>query len=595
MGVRKPYISVVVPTYNRRAYIVDSINSILNQEDAPWPIEVIVIDDGSTDNTEEIVAKTFGGRVRYSKIRQSGGRPAVPRNVGIKLATGDLIAFHDSDDLWASDKLKSQIPLFEKNKDLVLSYGAAEVMDRNSKKTGEQVVADGSHLAGGEVFGSLLNENVISTLTVVARKDALVASGCFNESPDLSAVEDYELWLRMAARFPQRIQATTKVLAYYRMHDQNISTASSLEAMDRILNVYDALWQCELLTNHQRITLENSITALHQSWGNLQLEESPSSRPIVSVIMSVYNGARYLRSAIESILSQTFANFEFIVVDDGSSDDSAKIINACADRRIRLVRQTNHGLVYSLNKAIRLARGQYLARQDDDDISLPSRLEKQLQLFASKPNLGLIGTYFTYVDEQTLKPKNTIAYPSLSIDVKRSLYVTNPFGHGTVMLRKEVFDGLEAYTDEYGPTEDMELWRRITDHWEAAIVPESLYWYRLNGSSISHTKAASQHSFTENIIREQWAKPFSGKGIRQTLKDAHYYRTMHSLYAEQVYKLYIAQQIDIACLALMRGWLRSGARSACAAYLLDHESWHRFIKPAAIGIIMRVRRIRRSS
>jgi len=329
---------------------------------------------------------------------------------------------------------------------------------------------------------------------------------------------------------------------------------------------------------------------MEENWGRLKNELQPETKPAVSVVMSVYNGAEHLRPALEGIFNQSVKNFEFIIIDDGSKDESVRIIRSYRDPRVRIIRQRNHGLVFSLNKGLTLARAEFIARQDADDISLPTRFKKELALISSDQAIGVVGTYFTYIDEKTEKPGITITFPTKSIDVKRSMYFTNPFGHGTTMIRKAVFGNVEHYTNEYGPTEDMELWQRIGDKWEFGIVPESLYLYRINPNSISHTKSEIQHKFSAQLLARQWAKPFIFKPAKTIISDGHFYKTLHSPFAFEVYNQYVAHQIDMARVLLKRGSFASGLRTAYGAVSLKPRCITRFIKPMIAGIMGKMRK-----
>jgi len=123
------------------------------------------------------------------------------------------------------------------------------------------------------------------------------------------------------------------------------------------------------------------------------------TKTTLSIVMSVYNGANYVSDAIESILNQSYDNFEFIIVNDGSTDNSLKIIESFTDKRIKIINQDNQGLVAALNTAIKAASGDLIARQDADDISLPERLSKQVGAIITNPNLVLLGSSIITIDE----------------------------------------------------------------------------------------------------------------------------------------------------------------------------------------------------
>lgn len=243
-------LSVIIPTYNRAQFIEESVRSVLNQS-IDTELELIVVDDGSTDDTENILKQKFGSNIQYFKNKPSG-RPAVPRNFGIKRASHDIIAFQDSDDIWTKDKLAQQLPLME-DSNIALSYGGVTVLN-NQQAT--QEITPSQKFASGSIFEKLLNENFISTLTVMCRKSCLQEVGLFNESQALTGVEDYELWLRIAME--HEVAYAPKILAKYRQHDTNISRVSNHTAHIRLLAVYKSLLGCAK-TSRQKISIQERI------------------------------------------------------------------------------------------------------------------------------------------------------------------------------------------------------------------------------------------------------------------------------------------------------------------------------------------------
>ncbi len=156
--------------------------------------------------------------------------------------------------------------------------------------------------------------------------------------------------------------------------------------------------------------------------------------------MSVYNGEKYLREAIDSILGQTFKDFEFLIIDDGSTDSSVEIIRSYADPRIRLIQnEENIGLSRSLNKGLKLARGEYIARMDADDISLPRRLAAQVGLLDKQPDIGLVGTSIQLIDCDGER-MHVHRVPTTHAQILWALCFTTPLAHPSVVFRKVIIE-----------------------------------------------------------------------------------------------------------------------------------------------------------
>lgn len=224
---------------------------------------------------------------------------------------------------------------------------------------------------------------------------------------------------------------------------------------------------------------------------------------LVSVILPVYNGATYLKESIDSVLSQTYRDFELIVINDGSKDNSFDIINSYDDSRIIVInRQQNRGLVYSLNEGIDVARGEYIARQDADDISVPERFEKEVAFLDKNPAAGMVGSSYIKIDENSsdivLK-----RVPETVREISDVLMKTNCFCHGSVVFRKECFEQAGGYRDTAGPTEDYDLWLRFSEITTLANIGEPLYKWRVSSQSImsgsDYTQAEKSRAFLRKL------------------------------------------------------------------------------------------------
>jgi glycosyltransferase involved in cell wall biosynthesis len=213
--------------------------------------------------------------------------------------------------------------------------------------------------------------------------------------------------------------------------------------------------------------------------------------PKVSVVMSVFNDELYVGEAVDSILNQTFWDFEFIIINDGSTDRTGEILSSYRDNRIRLLDQKNRGLTPSLNRGLALARGEYIARMDGDDISDSTRLEKEVLFLDRNPDIGLVGTFIYRIDEQGRRI-SLYTFKTTFEEIRENLWVDCPFCHPSVMFRKSCIDVVGLYREKVGPTEDYDLWFRITERFGAANIPEPLHMFRINSHGITVSKRFDQ-------------------------------------------------------------------------------------------------------
>lgn len=208
--------------------------------------------------------------------------------------------------------------------------------------------------------------------------------------------------------------------------------------------------------------------------------------PLVSVNMSVYNGEKYLKPAIDSILNQTFDNFELIIVDDGSTDKTAEILDSYDTPRIRVLTQEHHGISYGRNQALKVSRGEFVAVMDADDISFPERLEKQVNFLQMHPEIGLLGTWARFADE--IKDQHWEYTPPVSNQqLQQHLIHGNPFVHTSIMMRKSVLETVGGYNENFPYIVDYELFVRLAPHTQMANLPEVLVMHRYYIGSVSTT------------------------------------------------------------------------------------------------------------
>lgn len=220
---------------------------------------------------------------------------------------------------------------------------------------------------------------------------------------------------------------------------------------------------------------------------------------IVTVLIPVYNGAKYLREAIESILNQTYSNFELLIINDGSTDHSEEIILSYSDPRIRyLSNSINQGLINTLNLGLRSAKGKYIARMDQDDISLPNRIEKQVDFLENNSEIGLVGTAFQIIGDEKYH-----AYYSDHDHIKLAFNFYNAIAHPTVMFRSEICKEYSLfYRREYIHAEDYKLWTDFILKTKVANMPEVLIKYRKHDTQICNVYSVPQYDMTVRIQKE---------------------------------------------------------------------------------------------
>ena len=222
-----------------------------------------------------------------------------------------------------------------------------------------------------------------------------------------------------------------------------------------------------------------------------------TAAPAVTVLMPVYNAERHLREAVSSILAQTFCDFEFLIVDDGSNDGTREILGSFTDARIIVLHlPENRGVVGALNAGLDIARGRYIARMDADDVALPHRLARQVEFMEAHPDIGVCGTWFTMQGDM----RNTVVrHPTTHQAImEQLLHVGCVLGHPTVMIRTQAL-GSRRYRSIYRHAEDYGLWAEMAGSARFANLPEVCLQYRSHGAQISVRHARSQGEVTQRI------------------------------------------------------------------------------------------------
>lgn len=215
--------------------------------------------------------------------------------------------------------------------------------------------------------------------------------------------------------------------------------------------------------------------------------------PKVNVLLAVRNGAQTIAVALASILSQTFKNFEVIVIDDGSTDGTAQEVTIFQDDRVILKAIPHSGLTKALNQGLRMVRGEYIARMDADDIAIAERFEKQVRFLDEHPKVGVLGTAYDVLLESGERQKPRVPLLRTDEEIRKALPKFNPFFHGSVMMRREALEKVGGYDENFLLAQDYDLWFRIAKHYQLANLDEALMLRREGRGTVE--KEARQNWF----------------------------------------------------------------------------------------------------
>jgi glycosyltransferase involved in cell wall biosynthesis len=543
----KAKVSVIVPVKNSAATLAQTLASIRAQTLTEW--EAWIVDDQSEDSSLEIACAASATDPRIHTIRNPGRGVSAARNAGAARAQGELLAFIDADDTWLPQKLSTHVQRFDSDPTLGLAFDRI----RFTRPDGKPTAVTSTVPRGRVQAASLLYENPACTAsTLVVRRAAFEEAGGFDTA--LARAEDLELMLRVACRTAWCLRAVPSVLTHYRSSANGAS--ADLEGMqaswERVIESVAHYAPGLVAAHHKgaraihlrylarralRLNLppQKSADLLKRAWREspLALARSPyrsigtavataalawrtsESRPaspgfeadarqraadatLVSVIVPAYNASRFIDGAIDTVLAQKHRRFEMLIIDDGSTDDTAERVHRRHDPRIQLIQQANRGLAGARNTGIRAARGELLAFLDADDRWHPEKLSQHVAHLTSKPEVGVSYSASELIDDDE-QPLGIRQQPKLSGVSARDVFLRNPVGNGSApVIRREVMakigfasphDPAETwYFDEtLRQSEDIECWMRIalTTNWKFEGLAMPLTLYRVNAGGLS--------------------------------------------------------------------------------------------------------------
>lgn len=278
--------------------------------------------------------------------------------------------------------------------------------------------------------------------------------------------------------------------------------------------------------------------------------------PLLSVLLPVFNGSKYLEAAVQSILGQSFTDFEFIIIDDGSTDGTLELLQRFGqDQRVVLVSRENRGLVETLNEGIRMARGQWIARMDADDIALPHRFARQLQ-WIEHTDADICGSWAQFFGT---RDRRVLRHPQSDQAIKMGLMFGTMFAHPTVLIKTTLARQL-MYDGRWEKCEDYDLWERAARlNCRMANVPEVLLMYRQHPHQISSRDFLRQQQFTQRIRHRYGEFVFDSLGLRRELVEEVL------KIREMAMPVIDMQMVDSAFTALLQS-----SQGEARAVILDH-------------------------
>lgn len=523
MNSNPPIVSVIVPAYNAETFIAETLSSV--QAQTFQDFEVIIVDDGSTDGTVEVVRSFCKADHRFSLIQQQNAGVSTARNAAIQQARGEWLAFVDSDDVWLPEKLEHQLKLGATDQNTNLIFTNHFRWDGNRDLC--PAYKENENLPEGDVTRLLIAKCVFLPSTVIVRRRAVVEAGLFN--PKLRSGEDWDLWLRLAV-LGLSVLGAREPLVRYRCWPGSLTSRRRFESLDANVHVLEnnfepiskkfpglreemmrslgsAQNRRDLLAAQLSLNDKRALSKIMKAvwlrerlgrwalwylflncpwwlggwWMQRYVKDKISSATtkepqkdkwsfnanevaFISVIIPVYNGERFILETLRSVQEQTFQKFEAIVVDDGSTDNTAQIVgDFCkTDVRFVLIQQKNAGVSAARNAAIQRARGEWIAFLDGDDVWLPEKLARQTETLSANQAANFCFTnFFIWDGERDLGTGFPSNYPMPGGDISEQLIFGIRFVPSTALVRRSLVVDAGLFRKQMESSEDWDLWLRM--------------------------------------------------------------------------------------------------------------------------------------
>ena len=282
--------------------------------------------------------------------------------------------------------------------------------------------------------------------------------------------------------------------------------------------------------------------------------------PKVSVIMPVYNAERYLQASIDSILRQTYQDFEFIIVNDGSTDNSQVIIDhyAAIDNRIIAIKQSNKGVVSTANHAISLAKGEYISRTDADDVSFEHKIEDLLKCAEKNPKAIVICGSIEVIDERSEYVYRDLV-PVRDADIRNAFYLRNPVPNGATLIKKTAIEAVGGYADVFA--EDCHMWIKLLQIGEFAGTGTFVYKWRMNPKGLTLSNNSMSIKKCKEYIEELWSTRLPVHTTRSDIrKTGSYYVGLSEKFGIEYKKIFMSDLSRLSVHLIKRGYVLEGLK-----------------------------------
>lgn len=510
-----PFVSFIALSFNHSKFLIETLDSIVTQV-GDFKYELIITDDASSDNSLQVINDWISKNNKLIEIKTVFNKTnlglCTTLNKAIRLASGTWIKPIACDDVLENEYLTEWFKEVSKNDNIGLLCTDMSHIDSNSKFI-RKSNWEYSNIQINPIvindFTLLLKAQFLNTPTLIYKKSLWAEIGEYDES---LIFEDRDFILR--CKKVTHFGVINKSLVRYRIHGQNMHITHKLNPkylkdsikiltkhISENCQITNEIIRNRVLSDLSKLLLVDKNTAfkyLHSnhSW----LTQKNKNAPLVSVLIAVFNASSYIIDAVNSILLQTYPNFEVIIIDDASTDDSLEKIKQFSDIRVKIFENTqNWGLAKSLNIGLSKCEGKYIVRMDADDLSYPDRIEKQVAFLEEHPDLSAVSSWMIEFNDEG---KHSLTkYRSNPEEIKSTILFYSPVSHAASTFKSDVLKSLK-YEEDFLIAQDYELWFRLLQKYNIGVMPEVLYLYRIHSlQSVSIRKVELKDNIMLRLIK----------------------------------------------------------------------------------------------